>query len=140
MENILSRKQTSLMILLLSMVYFVSYLTRLDYAAVLALTGGSNVFVSVFMAALITGAMHGVNFMFIGLLPRSFGKFGKLSFVTGLLNSSTYVGSAISTYGIAVLSTHFGWGAIAWLWTFLALVPTIICVIVAKPWNKIKNS
>ena len=35
MENILSRKQTSLMILLLSMVYFVSYLTRLDYAAVL---------------------------------------------------------------------------------------------------------
>ena len=108
-------------------------------AAVLALTGGNNVFVSVFMAALITGAMHGVNFMFIGLLPRSFGKFSKLSFVTGLLNSSTYIGSAISTYGIAVLSTHFGWGAITWLWTFLALVPTIICVIVAKPWNKIKN-
>ena len=119
-----------------AMLFFLSGLTG---ALLLAATGGKNVFISIFSAALITGSMHGVNFMLIGLLPRSFGKFGKLSFVTGLLNSSTYIGSAISTYGIALLSTRFGWGAITWMWVALAFVPAVTCMLSAKPWNKIKN-
>lgn len=117
----------------------VFFLVGFTSALILALTGGSNVFVSIFTAALITGAMHGVNFMLIGILPRAFAKYGRLSFVSGLLNSSTYIGSAISTYGIALLSNHFGWSVVAWIWTALACAPMIICLLAAKLWNKIKN-
>ena len=120
-----------------AMLFFV---TGFIGAILLAVTGGNNVFVSILSAALITGSMHGVNFMLIGLLPRSFGKYGKLSFVTGLLNSSTYIGSAVSTYGIALLSTRFGWSAITWMWAALAFVPAVVCLFSAKPWNKIKDS
>lgn len=109
-------------------------------ALVLALVGDKNVFISIFMAALITASMHGVNFMLIGLLPRSFGKFGKLSLISGVLNSSTYLGSALATYATALISGRFGWGSIVWLWVAIAFIPLVICILAAKPWNKIKNS
>lgn len=118
----------------------VIFLSGFIGAAILAITGGSNVVVSVLMAALLTGAMHGVNFLLISILPSYFAKFGKLSFVSGLLNSCTYVGSALSTYGIALLSTRFGWTAIAWLWTAIALAGVLVCLFSTKLWNKFKKA
>jgi len=69
------------------------------------------------LAALVCGVMHGVNFLLISCLPGRFSKFGRAAGASGFCNAFVYVGAAISTYGLAVISNSFGWtGAIvAWM-------------------------
>ncbi len=98
-------------------------------ALLLCMNSSFNAAISVALSAIITGAMHGVNLMLITMLPPYFAKYGKVSFVSGLLNSCTYVGSAISTYGVAVLSDKFGWGITTLSWGIVALAGTVLCAI-----------
>jgi len=84
---------------------------------------------SVALSAIITGAMHGVNLMLIAMIPPDFSKYGKVSFISGLLNSFTYVGSAISTYGVAVISDIFGWGITTLSWGITAALGAILCAV-----------
>jgi len=92
--------------------------------------------ISVFLAALLTGCIHGVNFVLIGLLPPFFQKYGSTSTVSGILNTCTYIGSALSTYGIALLSKGIGWGWTILIWFLIALTGSILCLVCAKPWAK----
>ena len=92
--------------------------------------------VSVFLAALLTGCMHGVNFVLISMLPPFFQKYGNTSTVSGILNACTYIGSALSTYGIALLSKGIGWGWTILVWFLIALVGTVLCLVCVKPWAK----
>lgn len=100
---------------------------------------GKSAFVSVLMCAVLTGCMHGVNLMLVSMLPAFFGKTGKVSSVTGLLNSCTYIGSAISTYGVAVLSERFDWGITLIVWCAIAIVGTLVCFLCVKPWKNRYN-
>lgn len=102
----------------------------------LAIFTGKNVVLSVLFSALLTGAMHGVNLMLISMIPPFFEKRGNVSTVSGVLNSCTYVGSAISTYGIAVLNTRFGWGFTVGVWAAIAITGTLVCLLCIKPWRK----
>ncbi len=77
--------------------------------------------------AIITGCMHGVNTMLIGRLPRHFAPYGRVSSVAGLLNAFTYVGSALSTYGIAAISSRWGCTAFA---------GTLLCALCIRRWNR----
>ncbi|MBQ3095450.1 MAG: MFS transporter [Clostridia bacterium] len=91
---------------------------------------------SVFFSALLSGCMHGVNLMLVCMLPAYFARFGNVSTASGLLNACTYVGSAVSTYGIALLSDSRGWGFTIALWFMIAAVGTVLCLLCAKPWQK----
>ncbi len=88
----------------------------------------ASVVASVALSAVLTGCMHGVNFLLICLLP-GFYKGRKVSTVSGILNSCTYVGSAVSTYGIAVLSENAGWKTTLLVWFFIAFAGTVLCLI-----------
>lgn len=91
---------------------------------------------SVFFSALLSGCMHGVNLMLVCMLPAYFARYGSVSTASGLINSCTYVGSAISTYGIALLSDARGWSFTIALWLVIAALGTGICLLAAKPWQK----
>jgi len=91
---------------------------------------------SVLFTALLTGSMHGVNMILIGMIPPYFGKKGNVSTASGVLNSCVYIGSAISTYGIAVLTKNVGWEKTLLVWFAIAALGTIICFACTKPWNK----
>ena len=105
-------------------------------SVVLVFVPSNNAVMSMILMAVLTGAMHGVNFMLICMVPPVFNKTGKVSFVSGLLNSCTYVGSAIFTYGIAVLSENAGWSFTLITWLVIAGLGAIICLLCFKPWNK----
>ena len=92
-----------------------------------AVTGG-NAVVSVCFSAILTGAMHGVNLMLITILPPYFKRFGLTGTASGLLNSCTYIGSALSTYGIAAISESTGWRFTILLWAVIALLGTALCL------------
>ena len=90
--------------------------------------------------ALVTGCMHGVNTMLISRVPRRYFPYGRVSSMSGLLNTFTYVGSALSTYGIAAVSDRWGWLVTVALWAGVALAGTLICALCIRRWNRFCTS
>ena len=111
-------------------------LTGMVSAVMLFLINGINPVVTAFFGAILTGSMHGVNMIMVCMVPPYFGKYGKISLISGVLNACTYVGSAISTYGFAKFSEACGWNSTILLWAGIAFAGAAICVIFAKSWNK----
>lgn len=75
--------------------------------------------------AVITASMMAVNVLFVNLIPLYFEKQGRVSTVSGFLNSVAYMGSAVSTFTIGVVVEHFGWNVTILTWigiTVLALL------------------
>ncbi len=105
-------------------------------ALFLILSSGKNAPASIFCSALLTGSMHGVNLMYISMVPHFFSKYGKVSTVSGVLNACTYLGSAISTYIIAFFVEKFGWGFNLISYLVIAVSGMIISALLIKPWKK----
>lgn len=91
---------------------------------------------SIFLMAVLTACMHGVNLMLITHVPKRFKKYGNISTISGAVNSCTYIGSAIFTYAVALLSEKIGWQNTVGVWALIALLGTACCFIAAKPWKK----
>ena len=108
-------------------------------AILLLLFGTKSVVLALVLLALLVGSMHGVNLILVCMIPAHFAKFGNVSFVSGLINSSTYVGAAISTYGIAVFTEKFGWNKTIVLWSIVAFAGAALCVGLSRNWTKFKK-
>ena len=106
-------------------------------AIVLLLIFRQNMPLSVLLLALTSACSHAVNFLLICLVPKRFEKYGRFSLVTGLINSCTYVGAAISTYGFAAVSENYGWNVTLCLWGAIALLGLICCFAAFKKQNNI---
>ncbi len=97
--------------------------------------GMNSMMASMLLLALVNGAVHGINGIQTCYLPASFKNTGNVSFLAGLLNSATYVGSALSTYLFAVISENWGWGSTVTSWIIFAaagLGLTLICMGILK--------
>ena len=81
-----------------------------------------------------------VNTMLIAVLPSYFGILGKASSMSGILNSSVYIGGAVSTYGIGLLSGLIGWEPTIFVWLVCAVAAGIICFLVSRVWVKFKHT
>ncbi len=105
-------------------------------AAGLYVFSDSVAILSVFFFAVLIGCMHGVNLMLVCMIPAYFKKFGNVSTASGVINSCTYIGSAVSTYGVAVISELFGWNITILVWIGCALVGTLICFLCIPKFRK----
>ena len=95
---------------------------------------------SVVLFALAGGCMHGVNTILTCFVPRRFMRFGRTSLVAGLLNSGTYIGSALSSYGVAVIATRLGWNASIVTWIAVVALACALCVIFSQRWRAFIHS
>ena len=91
---------------------------------------------SLLLMALTVAAMHGINLMLISIVPRRFVPFGKVSTYSGILNASTYVGAALSTYGFAALAERFDWNFTILIWVAISLVGAVVCFFGARIWQR----
>lgn len=105
-------------------------------AGLLALLLGAGPVPAVLLTALVTACMHGVNLMLITRIPAYFGPYGCISTVSGILNAFTYVGSAASTYGFAVLSAKMGWSFTVLAWCIIAAAGAAVCAVGALMWRR----
>ncbi len=105
-------------------------------AVVLYRLTGKNGPVSIFFMTLLTGCMHGINLLLISFLPSYFKETGRVSLISGILNSCTYVGSALSTYGIAVLTDSVGWKPTVLVWLGIVVLGAILCIVNIPAWNR----
>lgn len=104
-------------------------------ALLLLVFHGKVPILSVLALALLSGSMHGVNVILICMIPPHFTKFGRTAFVSGALNSCTYVGAAISTYGIALLTQNSGWNSTVLVWALIAAAGCALCLVLARTWR-----
>lgn len=104
-------------------------------AVILPLLGNCTIAV-IFLMAVITGCAHAINFLLICHVPSYFAKYNKVSTVSGLINSCTYVGSALSTYGIALLSERFGWYFTVGVWCAVAAAGALLCAAAMPGWKR----
>ncbi len=106
-------------------------------AFLLLLVTGKSMALSVLLSAILTGCMHGVNLILICMIPPFYKKYGNVSTVSGVLNSCTYIGSAISSYGIAVLCESAGWHTTLAVWLLIAVLGTVMCAANIFPWKRV---
>ena len=102
------------------------------------LFGGSVVF-SMLLMAVIVACMHGINLMLITVVPKRFVKSGKVATYSGLLNSCTYIGASISTYGFAALAESFGWNFTILTWVMVSLAGVLVCLCAIPLWKRFRR-
>ncbi len=112
------------------------YVLALIGTIIIRIFFSANLIVSLVSATLITSAMFGTNLMMITAVPANFVKYGKVSTLTGVLNAFTYLGSALSTYGVGAISEHFGWESTLTAWLICALIGTLFCALSIPKWTK----
>lgn len=114
----------------------VFFLIAMFGAFLLMLSSGKNAEVSILCSAVLTGSMSGVNLMLISMIPQFFSECGKVSTVSGILNSCAYMGSALSTYVVALLAERFGWEFNLLVYLATASLGTVICALLIGPWKR----
>lgn len=111
------------------------FVTAVCMGVLLLLLTGRNGPLSVLFLATLSGCMHGVNLLLICILPSWFRETGRVSLISGLLNACTYLGSALSTYGVAVLTERAGWTATIAAWLALAALGSALCLGCIPAWR-----
>lgn len=110
------------------------------FSLLLAVFMGRSAVLCLLLAALITGCAHGVNLCFISFVPRRFAGCGRVAVVSGVLNACTYIGSAASSYGIALIAEHMGWRAALCSFGAVALAGILLCVLASRKWGRFIRS
>ena len=95
---------------------------------------------SLVMMTIASTCMVGSNIMLINLMPIHFGAIGRSSSVTGVLNCSAYLGSALSSYGIGVVAEQFGWNAAVLVWVLFSIFALCTALIGARRWSKYRRN
>lgn len=108
--------------------------------ALWAIFYSSSLVLAVLLPAFTIALIHGINLMLIAIVPRRFSACGHVSFISGLLNSCTYIGSALSTYGMAKLSEVFGWQTTIWTLGGVAVFGLLMCGVCIRKFSFKKNS
>ncbi len=106
---------------------------------VLCFTAQTSPVISVALLVVINAATHGVNLMYTTLVVPRFAKYGKTSFITGAINSATYIGSAVSMYGVALITEWFGWNGTMIAWCIIAVLGCLFCLPAAKLLKKMSE-
>ncbi len=131
----LSRKVFKNELFFAGLIFFTAFVASF----LLAIFSSSSVVLSTVLSTLINGCMHGANLILVCLVPPFFKRNGNISLVSGLLNSCTYAGSALSGFGFALMATLFGWRGTIIGWAIICAVAAGICFAVVKSWQRHKN-
>ena len=94
---------------------------------------------SVLILAFAVASMHGVNLIMTCMTPKYLARSGKISMISGLLNACTYIGSALSMYGVALIADRFGWTVTESLWCAVALLGTLCAAACVPKWGKLRK-
>ena len=98
--------------------------------------GDFSVILTVALAGIAVSSIHGVNLMLICDVPGRFGRYGRISTVSGILNMFTYVGSAASTYGFAVIVEQFDWKALMLCWVLIDGIGILMLFLAMRKWKR----
>lgn len=88
------------------------------------------------LATLVCSSMHAVNFLYISCLPGHFAKYGRAATASGFCNACTYVGAAISMYGIAAVADSMGWSVTVVTWIFIGAIGAVCSLLALRRYSR----
>lgn len=94
------------------------------------------VYVIIVLLAVTTSVMYALNYLIISLVPVRFSRQGFTSGVSGILNSGTHIGCALSSYGFGAIAEKTGWTAVIIVWIVSSLLITVFSFAVNKKWGR----
>ena len=100
----------------------------------------SNAILSIAFSAIITGCMHGVNLMLIGIAPTIFAKDGNVSTYSGILNGTAYAGSALSAWVIPLVTESSGWKSTLLMWLAFSAAGIAVSAACIRLWKKLEKA
>ena len=118
-----------------ALLFGLSLVSAIPLAFFVSMDGAFFSVASLLLTAFICAAMHGANFLLISCLPGRFARFGRAATVSGVCNSCVYIGAAISTYGIALISEAMGWSLTIASWCAILVIGIIFGAISYKKYN-----
>lgn len=87
--------------------------------------------------AVITTCMHAVNVMLITMVPLYFEKYGCVSTVGGILNSSAYIGCGILNLAAgAILNGGLSWNKLFLFWFLICAAAIVLTAVCSAVWKK----
>lgn len=117
-------------------VAFVCFALAVPLALVLYFFADHSAVLSLALSALVVCLMHGVNLVLISYAPGRFAALGKVSTVSGITNAATYVGSGLSSYGMAAIAESLGWANTVLCWVFVAVFGAGAALLSVRPWKR----
>lgn len=119
-----------------ALLFGLSLVSAIPLAFFVSMEGAFFSVASLLLTAFICAAMHGANFLLISCLPGRFARYGRAATVSGVCNSCVYIGAAISTYGIALISEMMGWSLTIASWCAILVVGIAFSAISYKKYKK----
>ena len=104
--------------------------------AVLLAGSGKSAVLAIALLAVSTTAMIAVNTLLVSVFPGRFSATGQVAAISGILNFSVYVGSALSNYGIGAMAESLGWTPVIGLWSASALAGAGLCLLAGRRWAR----
>ncbi len=104
--------------------------------ALLLPISGNNAPLSAILSAILTGSMQGANLLLVSMIPSFYRKYDRVATMSGFLNACCYAGSAMSTYGLALLAEGIGWHFTLEIWLILAIIGAVLCFSSISSWKK----
>ncbi len=92
---------------------------------------------SLALFGLCAAMMLAVNTMLVTLVPMQLQHTGRVSALSGILNSATYAGSALSGYGIGWLLENKGWPVVLTGWLLGLAAAAVVCIAVRRMWKAV---
>ena len=102
----------------------------------LVAVGRLHPLLTVLLFSAVSLCVSGINTVLISLVPLQFAKAGRSSTVAGLTNAFTYLGSALSGWGLGLAAGQWGWNAVNWLLFGLCAAGMGLCLAVRPLWRR----
>ncbi len=98
-----------------------------------------NIYMLMLFVAVATTMLYAMGSILVSAIPVCFTKTNNVSSVSGILNSSIYLGSAVSMFLFSDVIDKRGFLVAVLIWAILSAISTLICFVKTNYWEKYKT-
>ncbi len=119
---------------------FILFIISSGALAMLALFGQFSIVVSIVALAVTYACSLGQNMFIVGTIPMYFHNVGKVSMVSGALNSAACLSTAAMSWITGALVDIAGWNIVMTIWLILSAVAAVAVIFAKRRWNKFRRN
>ena len=119
---------------------FILFIISAAALSLLVLFGRKSVIVAILALSVTYACSLGQNMFTVGRIPMYFSKVGKVSLISGVMEATSYMGTACLTFITGYLVEGLGWTFMMCVWLSLAAVAAIATAFSRRKWNKFRRN
>ncbi|MBQ8816090.1 MAG: MFS transporter [Lachnospiraceae bacterium] len=117
--------------------YLGATVIALPLVLVLVFIGKVHIVVCLLSLAM-TAVLTGTTGLFSSYLTMRFAKIGREGEAAGIANMAASIGVVVQSYGLVLVADHYGWSAVAVVWTVLAALIIVLLCIMWPVWKRFR--